>query len=97
MTPNFTGFRVGPVPSAKSELGARKIVAWSTQPFGLNTIPRAWVGNQELSGVTIDQFGLSLKGYVENVPADTDTLHFQMPGGEKTDTGLTVTEEPGVA
>lgn len=95
MTPEFKGFSVEPVAAAQGSLGARKIVAWSVKPFGTNTMLRAWVGDQELSGVAVDQFGLSFQGYVANVPAGADTLKVQLPGGEKRDTELTATPEPG--
>ena len=97
MTPDFNGFSVEPVTAARSHLGARKIVAWSVRPFGANTTLRAWVGDQELQAITVDQFGLSFVGYAANVPDAADTLKYQIVGGDKTDTGLTATAEPGVA
>ncbi len=95
MTPEFKGFSIEPVATAQAPLGARKIVAWSVKPFGTNAMLQAWVGDQELSGITVDQFGLSFQGFVANVPAAADTLKFKLPGGDKTDTGLRATPEPG--
>ena len=97
MTPDFKGFSVEPVSPAESDLGARKIVAWSTQPFGTNASLRAWIGDQEMTGITVDQFGLSFQGLVAAVPDQADTLKIQMFGDEKFDTGLTAEEDGGIA
>jgi hypothetical protein len=97
MTPNFKSFRIRPVSPRLSDLGARKVVAWSSQPFGTNAHVRAWVGEQELTGISIDQFGLAFEGFAADVPGENDTLTVQIDGGEKTDTGLTADGEPGVA
>lgn len=97
MTPDFKSFRLRPVSPRFSELGARKVVAWSSRPFGTNAHVRAWVGEQELTGISIDQFGLTFEGFAADVPGENDTLKVQIDGGKKIDTGLKADDEPGIA
>jgi hypothetical protein len=90
MQARFVGFSVeGAPPEQLTHLGAARVVAWSVQPFGTNAHVRAWVGDQELTAVNIDQFGLSIEGFLAQDPAATDTFSVQIDGGEKVDTGLT--------
>lgn len=79
------------------ELGKFKVSAFTMDPLNTNEPPRAWVGDQELQAVTVDQFGLSVDGYVETMPSDTDTLSIQLYGGIKFDTGLTKQAPPPIS
>ena len=94
MQARFVGFSVEDALPEEADLGTTRVTAWSVEPFGTNTRVRAWVGGQELIGVNIDQFGLSVEGFLAQRPAATDTLSVQIGGGEKVDTGLTAEEEP---
>jgi hypothetical protein len=89
MTANFIQFTATTTPEALSSFGPVQVVAMSSQPFGTNADVRAWVGSQELIGISVDQFGLSFTGYVATIPSGTDTLSVQIDSDEKIDTGLT--------
>lgn len=89
MTANFIRFTATTTPEVLSSYGPVQINAMSSEPFGTNADVRAWVGSQELVGISVDQFGLSFTGYVTAMPSDTDTLSVQIDSDEKIDTGLT--------
>ena len=96
MEPNFLGFSAEPTTDAPATLGGTRVMAWSDQRISTNAELRAWVGTQELGGVSIDQFGLTIDGWVENPPDPADTLFYQLNGGQKTDTGVTVDDDPPI-
>jgi hypothetical protein len=96
MEPNFIGFTFEPATEARASLGGTRIMAVSQRSISTNTPLRAWVGTQQLAGVTIDQFGLFVEGWIENPPDPSDTLFYQVPGTDKIDTGLTADEEPPI-
>lgn len=97
MPARFVGFTVLALPQRLARHGAARVVAWSEQPLRPNSSVRAWVGEQELTGVRFDQFGLAIEGFLADDPAPTDTLSVQVYGGEKVDTGLTAEDEGGIA
>ena len=71
-----------------AELGAFWVTAWSEHSFGLNAFVKAWLGEQEVGHITIDQFGRSFTGVVPKTPGRADSLFVQIDGSEKVDTGL---------
>jgi hypothetical protein len=97
MTPNFRSFRADPVAAERvRSTGAARISAWSDRPFGRNAFVRAWVGSQEVTQVTIDQFGMSFAGFTAAMPGEDDTLSVEIDGAETIDTGLTAESHPPV-
>jgi hypothetical protein len=94
MSVNFIQFFVETTPEALSSIAPVQIVAMSSEPIGTHADVRAWVGNQELIGISVDQFGLSFTGYLTDMPSDTDTLSVQIDSEEKIDTGLTREQAP---
>lgn len=97
MTADIIGFTVEAVPPAFAHLGTRKVVAWSASPFGPNALVRAWVGDQPVTAITVDQFGLAFEGFVADPPDPADTLKVEIEGGDKIDTGLKAEDDGAIA
>ena len=95
MEAKFVGFSVeDAAASGLGHLGAARVIVWSERPFRLNAVVHAWVGDEEVDAISVDQFGLSFEGFLAEAPDAADTLSVQIDGGERVDTGLTAEEEP---
>lgn len=97
MEVEFIAWTFEPAGESRASLGSTRITAVSQQSINTNMPIRVWVGAQPVAGVTIDQFGLFIEGWIQDSPDPADTLFYQLPGGEKTDTGLTADEGPPIA
>lgn len=79
-------------PAVAADVGAVRIEALAAEPFGANARVKARIGPQDVDGITVDQFGHSFSGYVQQLPDPNDTLSVSIDGSDMEDTGLTVTE-----
>lgn len=85
------GFQAETSSPEESHLGSTWITAWSDKPLGGSNVQvRAWIGEQELSAVSMDQLSLAFDGYLARAPAETDFLKVEIYGSDPIETGLSL-------
>lgn len=93
----FVGFQTETAGEDFAAYGQTRVLAWADLPImTLNTTVRAWVGTEELVGITVDEYGLGFSAYAAGPVATDATLSVQIDGGDRFDTGLTA-DDPLVA
>lgn len=98
MSITFSHLLIDPLPDdGVTDSAAAMVFATAETPFGANAFVRAWIGEQPVTRVTIDQYGAGFSGFLDELPDDTDTLRVSINGDEAFDTGLTTSDLPPIA